>query len=327
MTRKLVIDQPFDLALSLEMGQAFRWQRVGDEGVHDRAWGDPPDFWRKCGGWYSGVLEEHLIHIRQTDDGVEYRVGDEDGERADIDLTPVIHAYFRLEDDIEAIYTEVGRDPAVARAIKQYRGVRLLRQERWECLVSYLCSAQNSIRGIKSRVEKVERLGSRTVRLDGDERYVFPTAREVVEAGQLALKDLKLGLERDRWIFLMAERIAADPHMLDRLAEPRVPGPNAVRQLDKCPGVGPKIASCVALMSLDRLDAFPVDRWVRQALAECDLSAMSKYMTNLAEKVTGTGDLTESQQYKVAEWAREHFGDFTGYAGQYLFHWIEPRKR
>ena len=115
--------------------------------------------------------------------------------------------------------------------------------------------------------------------------------------------------------------------MLDRLAEPRVPGPNAVRQLDKCPGVGPKIASCVALMSLDRLDAFPVDRWVRQALAECDLSAMSKYMTNLAEKVTGTGDLTESQQYKVAEWAREHFGDFTGYAGQYLFHWIEPRKR
>lgn len=326
MTRKLVIDQPFDLALSLEMGQAFRWQRVGDEGTDGRAWGDPPDFWRKGGGWYSGVLEEHLVHIRQTDDGVEYRVGDEDGERADVDLTPMIRAYFRLDDDIKAIYAEVGRDPAVARAIEQYPGMRLLRQERWECLVSYLCSATNSIGGIKSRIEKVERLSGRTVKLDGDERYVFPMVGEIDEAGQRALEDLELGLNRDHYIFLMAKRIAADSLMLDRLAEPEVPGPDAVRQLDKCPGVGPKIASCVALMSLDRLDAFPVDRWVQQALAKCDLSAMPKYGTNLAEKVTGAQTLTEPQQYKVAEWAREHFGGFAGYAGQYLFHWIEPRK-
>ena len=93
----VAITQPFDLALSLEMGQAFRWQRVGDEGVHHRDWGDPPDPWRRGGGgWYSCVVGEYLVHIRQTDDGIEYRVGVRDGERDDVDLNQQLHDYFRL---------------------------------------------------------------------------------------------------------------------------------------------------------------------------------------------------------------------------------------
>ena len=93
--------------------------------------------------------------------------------------------------------------------------------------------------------------------------------------------------------------------------------------LDSYRGIGPKIASCVALMSLDQLDAFPVDRWVQRALSRCDLSTMP---VGFAGRVTGPRPLTDAQQCRVAEWARGHFGEYAGYANQYLFHWVEPHK-
>ena len=111
------------------------------------------------------------------------------------------------------------------------------------------------------------------------------------------------------------------------MAEPEVPGLDAVRELDRHRGIGPKIASCAALMSLDKLDAFPVDRWVQRALAKCDLSEMSTGRVDLAKRMANPGKLSEPQQYTVAEWARGQFGEYAGYAGQYLFHWVESIKK
>ena len=324
MTRTLPISQPFDLALSLEMGQAFRWQRIGDEEVRNRDWGDPPERWRKGGsGWYSGVLERYLVHARQTDDGIEYRVGDSEGERHDIDLDRRLHAYFRLDDDIEAIYGDLRQDPVVAEAIERYPGLRLLRQERWECLASYLCSKRNSIRSTKRNVEDIAKLSSRRVSLGSDQRFLFPRAQVLTSQRKDTLLSLNLGLDRVPNIVLMAQTIVRDPLMLDRMGDPLAPGPDIVRLLDGYPGIGPKIANCVALMSLDKLDAFPVDRWVLRALARYDISAMEP---GLAEKVASLSDLTGFQQYRVADWARSRFGPYAGYAGQYLFHWVEPHK-
>ena len=95
-----------------------------------------------------------MVHLRQTGDGLEYQVGGEDGERDDLDLDHHLHDYFRLDDDIEAVYAQLGRHEALARAIGRYPGLRLLRQDPWECLVAYLCSGTNSIRRIKYCVEK-----------------------------------------------------------------------------------------------------------------------------------------------------------------------------
>ena len=323
MTRSLVIAQSFDLALTLEMGQTFRWRRLGDEEVCERDWGHPPERWRTGDAWYSGVLGPHLVHIRQTGDGVEYRVGGSDGELKDIDLSQALHAHFRLDDDIEAIYAELRRDPVVARAVEQYPGLRLLRQEPWECLVSYVCSQVKHIRGTRSSVEAIAQLSRDTVRLDGDVRRVFPTAELLAGREGDALSELRLGLEKAPNILGIARSLADDPRGLGRLAGPSASTTDVVRQLDGFPGVGPKIASCAALMSLDRLDAFPVDRWVQRALGRCDLSAMPR---ELAEKVRSPRALTAPQQYRVAEWARERFGRYAGYAGQYLFHWVEPHK-
>ena len=325
MSRRMLIRQPFDLGLSLEMGQAFRWRRVGDEGVRHRDWGDPPRPWRKNGGaWYSGVLGEYLVHLRQTDEGLEYRTGDRDGERDDVNLDRRLHDYFRLDDEIGEVYARLGRHGEVAWTIEEYSGLRLLPQEPWECLVSYLCSGTNSIRGIKQCVERIAQLSRRKVYLDGDERYVFPSPVQIAEAGRETLTELDLGLpSKSHSIFLMALNLSHDPLLLDRLADPEVSGREAVMLLDSYPGIGPKIAGCVALISLEKLDVFPVDRWLQRALTYCDLGEMPE---RLAKRVRSHRTLTEAQQYRVAEWARAHFGRYAGYANQYLFHWVEPHK-
>lgn len=327
MTRTLIINQPFDLAVTLEMGQAFRWRRVGDESAKNRDWGSPPPFWRTGGGgWYSGVLYDYLVHLRQTPEGLEYRVGSQDGERTDEDLTTVLSRYFRLDDEIDSIYAQMAIEPTVARSIARYKGLRLLRQDKWECLASYLCSGNNSIRGIMSCVENIAQLSRRRVVLDEEERYVFPSAQDMVDEGLSSLRDLQLGLDRADSILRMAAQVANQPLLLERMANPAVSGLQAVTVLDSYRGMGPRTASCVALMSLDKPDAFPVDRWIQRGLARCDLTSMRNGAASLADRVRSLQTLTESQQYQVAKWAREHFGEYAGYVGQYLFHWVEPHK-
>ena len=326
MSRAMVIKQAFDLPLTLEMGQAFRWTRIQETQVSQREPKNVPDPQQGHGdGWYSGVMDEYLVHLRRTQSGLEYRVGDRDGERYDIDLDKKLWDYFRLDDDMEAIYGQLGCDHAVASAIEAYPGLRLLRQDPWECLVSYLCSNTNTIRGIRESVEKIAISSQRKVRLEQEERYVFPGPEQVIEAGEQALADLKLGLSsRPRNIFRMARYLACEQPLSEIKGSPEESGAAAARRLSKCRGIGPKIAGCVALMSLDKLDAFPVDRWIRRALDCCDLTTMQN---ELADRVRCTSrPMTLGQQLLVSEWARDHFGPYAGYANQYLFHWAEPHK-
>ncbi len=331
MTCKLEISQPFDLARILEMGQAFRWRRVGDEKNECQAWGDPPPEWLKGGGgWYSGVLGEHLVHLRQTGDGLEYRVGDleyrvgdKDGERCDVDLDQRLRCYFRLDEDIDEIYAQLEqKDATLAQAIECYPGLRLLRQDPWECLVSYLCSQTNSIEGIKRNVGKIAKLSGEKVRLGDDKRFIFPSPQQIKQE-RTTLESLGLGLQRAPNIYRMAKQVAQDPTLLD-LADRGVS--EVVKELSRYRGIGPKIANCVALMSLEKMDAFPVDRWIRRGLVKCDLCDLSEMQAGLPEKVKSQRRLTDAQQRMVAEWARRRFGRYAGYAGQYLFHWVEPHK-
>ncbi len=156
---------------------------------------------------------------------------------------------------------------------------------------------------------------------------MFPTARMVADPDR-GTTGLRLGLRKAHNIFSIARELDRDPLALDRMADPSAAPLDVVRLLDRYPGVGPKIAGCVALMSLNTLDAFPVDRWVQRALATCDLSAMPRGSSRLGlpEKIRRSGALTPAQHYVVADWARERFGRCAGYAGQYLFHGVEPHK-
>ena len=308
MTRQLKIEQPFNLELSLTMGQAFRWHKL------------PADFYGDGHKWVSGVLGENLLHIRQTDDGVEYRVGGPDGERAGTPADDeMLRRYFREDDDVAAIYQDICRDPVVAGLVRKYPGMRVLRQEPWECLVSYIFSQTATIHSIKNNVEKMARISLQKAILVNEERNVFPTVEQVVVAGLPALKDLRFGLKKDQNTFEAARRIRAGTLQLTDLGQSDTPCRVAVGKLDDLPGVGLKIANCAALMSLDKLDAFPVDRWILRALEHTNYD-------NCPLPETNRKTLYDSDHRKLHDWAEGHFGKYAGWAGQYLFHGIEPNK-
>ncbi len=279
LTRQLVIGQPFCLDAVLEGAQDFRW----------RSWN----------GWHSGVLSGNLIHIRQIGHRVEYRAD------SDSDLDILLRRYFRLDDDIAAIHADLSsRDFKIASLVKKYPYLRILRQpDPWECTVSYICSALAKIPQISEKVEAIAKELGNKIKLDGDVRYTFPTPEVVLEVGPGPLKELKLGLKRDRKIMAAAKRIRAGKLNLCRMAQPQVCYAEAKRRLMGCDGIGDKIADCIALFALDKLEAFPVDTWVEKAMADYFFLC----------KKQPAGD-------ELVMWAQDHFGKYAGYANQLLFH-------
>ena len=283
-TTQLPIDQPFDLAASLESGQAHRWAypKAGDN------------------GWYTGVIRGDLVRIRQTDKAVEFQCA----PSSEADMATRLASYFRLDDDIEAIYADINRnDETMAAIVSRYRGLRLLRQEPWECLVSYICSASNNVEGTQRNVEDMSKAFGSKLALDGCQRYTFPSPKELALAGEEKVRELKLGLSaRAHNIHRIAESVCDGSLDLEALRS--MPGPDAIKALRKRRGIGSRTAHCIALFSLEKLDSFPVDRWVELALVQL----------YFPEQQTPTSR-------KLMEWAKGRYGPHTGYASLYLYHW------
>ena len=297
MTRQLEIAQPFDLEISLTMGQAFRWREL------------PAGFYGDGHRWFSGVLGDRLVHIRRTDGGVAYRAGGPEGE-TDGDLSELLAGYFRLDDDIAAIYADISRDPVIAELAAKYPGMRLLRQDPWECLVSYMCSANNSVHRISGIVEMIaDAFGSHT-ELAGEQRRTFPTPERLLGDAEMSAKldAMRLGLERADNIAAAARRVCEGDLDLRALA---VQPYNAVKsELMLCKGIGNKIADCIALFALDKVEAFPLDRHIGQGLSQWDDCPLQ----------SGKGHILSGEYRKAVQWAQNYFGPYAGFAGQYLFH-------
>ena len=307
MTRQLKIQQPFNLALTLTMGQAFRWREL------------PPEFYDDGHKWFSGVLGGNLIHIRQTADGVEYRVGGRNGERAaTVADDETLRRYFREDDDVIAIYADIRRDPKMATIIDEHPGLRLLRQDPWECTVAYVCSANNNIARISAIIETIAYEFGYQLELLGDANAAFPAPDQVLADPDHVtnLGKMQLGLERAKNIVKAACRFENGELNPDRLRrEPYKDVMTALmegpRHRSKANGIGPKVADCIALFSLDQLGAFPIDLWVWRAVSE----AYPEW--GFTEKAKpGDKDLREASEH-----ARQVFGNYAGYANQYLFYW------
>lgn len=297
MTRQLPIDQPFDLALSLTMGQAFRWYEL------------PPDFYGDGHRWFSGVIGENLVHIRQTENGVEYRVGEPDGERpADHRDDELLRRYFRLDDDIEAIYASIARDPKMDTIMQEFPGLRLLRQDPWECMVSYICTANTGVTGTAKKVEAICKSLGRDLALSKETRRAFPPPDEIATAGEGHLRELGVGKPA---LYLVKAAVAILDSGLSANSLATGSYAEAKRTLMDYSGVGNKIADCICLFSLDRVEAFPMDRWVWRAVTE----AYPEW--GFPEKA----DPTDRERREVADRARQEFGKYAGYANQYLFYW------
>ena len=279
---ELDVDQPLDLATSLESGQSHRWRREGD--------------------WLSGVVRGNFIKVRQIGLRIELR----SQPWPEASLVPLLQSYLRLDDDIHAIYADIGRDPRVAEMVAQYSGLRVLRLEPWECLVSFICSANSNIPRIHQNMEKLADTFGDPISMDGQVRHAFPTPSQLAEASEEELRRLGLGFRAP--YVAKATRMVQDGRLdLDDLV--RAPYQEAKAKLMECPGIGPKIADCIAVFSLEKLEAFPIDVWIRRALGEWYFP----------------GQKTPPDRV-LLEWAHGHFGRYGGYAQQYLFHGRRMRR-
>ena len=271
----LPVSQPLDLAATLQSGQAFRWRPQGE------AW--------------SGFIGGEPMALRQVAGGVEVRCADGTREA----MPAALWRYLRLDDDLPAIYRRLGRDPLLAESVERHWGLRLLRQDPWECLVAFICSTQSNIPRIARTQEALADALGRTTTLDGIARNAFPTPEAVAGAGEDRLRRLGLGY-RAAFVAGTAEAVARGGVDLDGLRS--APYDDARARLMALPGVGEKVADCVLLFSMEKLESFPIDRWVRRAVEERYFSGRTvPYAT-------------------LASWARETFGPAAGYAQQYLFY-------
>ena len=297
---------PYDLRGTLCGGQAFRWRDEGD-------------------GWFCGVIFGNTVKMRRVDEGIELMSAPDD----EAFLAQPIADYLRLDDDMEEVYAALSEDEHLADAVRQHRGLRVLRQEPWECLVSFICSANNNIPRITANVEDMAAnygeslLRHRLPPHDDEgadleatcERRAFPTPRMLVHAGEQALRDLKLGFRAPNVIAAAAGIADGDGPDLYALREADFD--DALAELVKLRGVADKVANCVMLFSLDKPQAFPVDVWIVKAMRDWYPDAPVPPPLNSNGKKASP---TEKQKREMRQWAHERFGTHAGYANQYMFH-------
>ena len=283
-------NQPLDLAATLESGQAFRWRR-------EDAQGDEPP-------WFEGIVFSNRINIRQVNGGIEWHTSPD----SEVSIAPILRDYLRLDDDFSAITSALEFDDILRQGLAEYRGLRILRQEPWECLVSFICSANNNIPRIKKNVNDMASVFGSPILEGQTGGNAFPSAAQLADAGETRLRELGLGF-RAKYVAAAAVRVAEGEIDLFSLREASYQ--DALDALTELKGVGDKIANCVLLFSMDKREAFPVDVWIDRAMREW-------YFADSNEKVTRS-------QMRV--WAQARFGQYAGYANQYLFHGRRLRGR
>jgi len=278
----IAVEGPLDLPLTVTCGQAFRWQRVAVDAVAGKAAsGEAAETW-------SGVVEGAEVRAvaRQGELQVDC-LGRDPGRDA-------IVRYFRLDENPESHLTHAPELRAIP-GFTGLLGMRLLRQEPWETLVSFICSAASNVRKISGGVEGMaERWGDP---IAGSDRRAFPSPERLAAVRERDLRALGIGF-RAPYVLGTARRLARDPW--DWGALRRAPIEEARATLQALPGVGPKVADCVLLFGLDRLDTYPVDRWIRRATLELT-------------------SRRSARDEDLERWSRS-LGPSRGYLQQILFH-------
>ena len=189
-------------------------------------------------------------------------------------------------------------------SIKFGEGIRILKQDLWECLISFIISANNNIPRIKKIIERLSSKYGKKLEFEGKEYYTFPTVEELSNASIQDLRDLGLGF-RDKRIYNTTQMILNKEIDLEKIK--KMDNTTLMKEeLLKLDGVGPKVADCILLFALKRLDAFPIDVWVRRVMNDL-------YIHNEDENKVNKKELQ-----KLAE---DKFQGLAGIAQQYLFYW------
>ena len=225
-----------------------------------------------------------------------------------------LSGYFRLDDDLPLILSEINKDEHVDIAIRRFYGLRIMRQDPWECLISYVCATNKSIQAIKGMISSVcERFG-RAVEVEGKRFFTFPKPEVLADASVEELRLCGLGFRAER--VLEVARIVGEGG-LDFESLRGVGYLEARRVLLGLPGVGPKVADCVLLFSLDKLMAFPVDVWMKRIVLNYYSGCFER---SFVDGVLSKSGLSRGEYEAIGDFGRGYFGEYCGYAQEYLFH-------
>jgi N-glycosylase/DNA lyase len=272
----------YDLAATLNSGQTFRWRPHG-------------------AGWV-GVVGSHWVRLEAASHALTAQTA-----RPVTDWSWLAH-YLQVDLNLEDVLASFPDDEPLRSAVGACRGLRLLRQDPWECLASFILSSTKQIVQIRQIISHLcERHGDPVPVPDGHPpAHTFPSPARLADIGEAELRRCKMGF-RAPYLLETARLVATGECDLARIHE--LPLPEARAELTKLPGVGPKIADCVLLFGFDFPAAFPVDVWVMRALRQLYFPRR------------------RPSRPRLQRFTETHFGCHAGYAQQYLFHYMRTRGR
>ena len=285
---------PFSLEHTLCCGQLFRWQKLGD--------------------WWYGVVADRVVKIKQSGERLIFQVFPETPNQG------FVESYLRLDDDLPSILSQIGKDEHMRKAINLFCGLRIVRQEPWECLVSYICATYKSIPAIKKMVNSISRQFGEKLTFDGYDFYTFPKKSDLAQACPKDLRSCGLGFRAERALET-ARLVDSGEFPLESLRNMEYGA--ARRELLGLPGVGPKVADCVLLFSLEKLEAFPIDVWMKRAATTI---YARHFDSSFIKRVASKSSLTPKEYETIGSFGREYFGRYAGYAQEYLFHFLRTQQ-
>lgn len=263
-----------------ECGQCFRWNKEED-------------------GSYTGVFGNNVLNVRKEDEKIIFE-GICDG-----DIETVCKEYFDLDTDYEKIKEKLSNiDEYLKTSIEYGKGIRILNQDLWETIISFIISANNNIPRIKGIIERISKKYGNKITYKGKEYYKFPDVKSLGKATVEDLRALGLGF-RDKRIYETTRMFLDKEITLKELEEEK--DVDALREkLMTLSGVGGKVADCIMLFSLKKYSVFPIDVWVRRVMNELYIKEEDENKVSKA---------------LIQNLAKEKYDELAGLAQQYLFYW------
>ena len=243
--------EAFELNDIFDCGQCFRWNKIEDES-------------------YIGIFKENVINVQEDEKQITFK-GICSG-----DIKDIVTDYFDLNRDYDKIQSSLSKiDEPLKQSISYGKGIRLLNQDLWETIISFIISANNNIPRIKGIIERISKQYGKEIKYCGQSYYTFPTVEELSRATVEDLRKLGLGF-RDQRVYETTHAILNKQVDLNKLQEEN--DTDKIKEtLLTLSGVGPKVADCIMLFStLKRLDAFPIDVWVRRVMNELYLAGIAQ---------------------------------------------------
>lgn len=272
----------FELKDIFECGQCFRWNK-------------------ELNGSYTGVFLNNVINVSKIKNKVVF-----EGICKDSNIKDVVTFYFDLERDYGKIKKDLSKiDDNLKKSIEYGKGIRILNQDLWETIISFIISANNNIPRIKGIIERLSKAYGKEIIFNEKKYYTFPTIEELKDVSVSDYRKLGLGF-RDIRLFETVKMFNDKKITIEELEN--INDFKILREkLLTLSGVGPKVADCILLFStLKRFEAFPIDVWVRRVMNEL-------YIKN--------EDETKVSKKQIEKLAYEKYGSLAGIAQQYLFYW------